>query len=85
MHDRYAFLAEILAVIYVMIYKKSYYFPITLLTCAVYGYYCFLAPNVINGDYISLFSIVEFIAIAKFTWDTLKDLKNNNYNIKYIE
>ena len=84
MHDRYAFLAEILAVIYVMLYKKSYYFPIVLITCAVYGYYCFLAPTIINWDYMAVFSVVEYIAIAKFTWDTLRDIQKNQ-DIKSIE
>ncbi len=82
MHERYAFLTEVLSIIYVVKYKKDYYFPIVLQLATLSAYFNFLAQGTFNSNIFILFSIVEFVAIVKFTIDTFKD--NKQIEVKSI-
>lgn len=78
MHERYGFLAEILSIIYVLIYKKDYYLPVVLEIGALTGYWNYLSYTEFNGIIFNLITIVQFIVVIKFTLDTIKELKNEN-------
>lgn len=81
MHERYGFLAEVLSIIYVCIYRKDYYLPIVLQLASLCGYYGFL--NGLDYKFLQFFAIVEFAAIVKFTFSTLKSLCEKG--VKMIE
>lgn len=81
MHERYGFLAEILAVIYVFIYRKDFYLPVILQLSTLSGYFMFLGE--FDNLFFKLFSVLEFFAIFKFTIDTLKTLEYDE--IKYLK
>lgn len=80
MHERYLFLGEALAVIYLLVYKKnvgimSYVILSPLLT---YGYY-FFGTTIEN---INLLAVLYFTLIIKFTINTFELLdvkKDSNY------
>ena len=77
MHERYGFLPEILSVLYVIIYKKDYYFPIVLQFSTLYTYHVFLSGNWDNYEiFINIVSIIQFISIIKFTIDNTLFLNN---------
>lgn len=81
MHERYGFLAEILAVIYVFIYRKDFYLPVILQLSALSGYFVFLGE--FDNLFFKLFSVLEFFVIFKFTIDTLRTLEYDE--IKYLK
>ena len=81
MHERYGFLAEVLSIIYVCIYRKDYYLPIVLQLASLCGYYGFL--NGLDYKFLQFFAIVEFATIVKFTFSTLKSLCEKE--VKMIE
>lgn len=69
MHERYAFLPEILSIIYVFIYKKDYYLPIILELGAMIGYYQFLARTPVDINIWYIVVIIEFVGLCKFIND----------------
>ena len=73
MHERYGFLAEILAVIYVFIYRQKFSLPVILQLSALSGYFMFLGE--FDNLFFKLFSLFVFFAIFKFIIDTLKSLE----------
>ncbi len=76
MHERYGFMIEILSIIYVVIYKRDYYLPIVLQISALVGYYSFLAPNSLSPQLSGLMPIILFIAIIKFSYNSIKRLND---------
>ncbi len=81
MHERYAFVCEIIAIIYVIVEKKDFYLPIILQISTLTGYYAFFASDIFNFEYLNLFSIIEFIAIIRFTINTIKTLESKDIKI----
>lgn len=81
MHERYGFLAEILAVIYVFIYRQKFSLPVILQLSALSGYFMFLGE--FDNLFFKLFSLFVFFAIFKFIIDTLKSLEYNE--TKYLK
>lgn len=81
MHERYGFLAEILSIIYVFIYKKEFSLPVILQLSALSGYFMFLGE--FDNLFFKLFSVLEFFAIFKFTIETLRTLECDE--VKYLK
>lgn len=75
MHERYGFLAEILSVVYVGIYKKHYAIPIVLQLATLAGYWEYFVGG--HHEFFLFMSLVEFVVIVKFTIDTLGEKKIN--------
>ena len=80
MHERYGFLVEILAIIYVFIYRKDFYLPIILQISALSGYFMFLGE--FDNLFFKMFSLLQFFVMLKFVIDTLKNLDYDE--IKYL-
>ncbi len=81
MHERYGFLAEILSIIYVFIYKKDFSLPVILQLSALSGYFMFLGE--FDNLFFKLFSVLEFFVIFKFTIETLRTLECDE--VKYLK
>jgi Gpi18-like mannosyltransferase len=80
MHERYAFMVEILSIIYLFINKKGLYLPIVLQLCILFAYTQFLS-TVYDNELLKVCSIVMFISLLKLAHDTIKDItlkKDNN-------
>lgn len=71
MHERYAFLPEILSIIYIFIYKKNFYVPVVLEAAALVGYYNYFTGGDVSELIWFTIIIIEFVAITKFTIDSL--------------
>ena len=81
MHERYGFLAEILSIIYVFIYKKDFSLPVILQLSALSGYFMFLGE--FDNLFFKLFSVLEFFTIFKFTIETLRTVECDE--VKYLK
>lgn len=83
MHERYAFVVEVLSIIYVFINKKGIYLPIVLQFSILFSYTQFLS-SVYDNELVKICSIVMFVSLVKLTYDTIKDLKieKDNQNIE---
>ena len=79
MHDRYAYMIEILSVIYVIGYKRDYYLPIILQLSALSGYYAFLAPLKYDYQYMNIFSLLNLLSLVIFTISILRSNSNKKY------
>lgn len=77
MHDRYFFMAAIIALIRYIVYKKNLPLTIILIISPIITYcsYIFKTDVSVNLTYIS---IALLILLIYFTKDTLKLLRNNN-------
>lgn len=76
MHDRYLFVAEALAVVYLLVYKKNYGIMCFVIFSPLLTYNKYLFGNEIED--IKLITILYLIFIIIFTINTFKLLANNN-------
>jgi len=65
MHDRYMFVADILSVIWFIVYQKKFYIPITINVLSFLTYFRFLFHLEFIG--FNILSIVYFVIIMMFT------------------
>ncbi len=75
MHDRYAYVAEILSFIYLLCYRKNFSFILILNINALLMYSKYL--NYFDITFIPILSIIYGISIIYFAKNILYDLKNN--------
>lgn len=66
MHDRYAYIADVLSIVYCILYgKKKIYVPICIQICSLYTYIFFLMRNIsINIRFISIINIVTIVLLS---------------------
>lgn len=84
MHDRYIFIADVLAVVYFMIDKKKVYIPLGITTISLIPYLKYLFGfTVIDFKVAAIFNLIIIILFFK---DLITDIFNhrviNNNNIK---
>lgn len=76
MHDRYMFLADILSIVYFIIYKEKWYIPLGIILCSLYCYSSYLFGNI--SIPIAYVSILNLGILCILTRDILQKLQKNN-------
>ena len=79
MHDRYAYLADILSIVYCIIYgKKKIYLPICVQLCSLYTYIFYLTrTKFIDIKYISIMNAVSIILLSISLYKHFRESSNN--------
>lgn len=84
MHDRYMYIADVLSVIYCIIYGiKKLYIPICINLCSLYTYIVFLCRISIID--IKVVSIVNCVVVLLLTVNMFRDYKSNAKNANELE
>lgn len=79
MHDRYAYIADVLSIVYCILYgKKKIYVPIGIQICSLYTYIFFLMR--IKYIDIKLISIINIVTISLLSISLYKHFKENSEN-----
>lgn len=77
MHDRYAYIADVLSIVYCILYgKKKIYVPICIQICSLYTYIFFLMR--IKYIDIKLISIINIVIISLLSISLYKHFKENS-------
>ncbi len=79
MHERYAYCAEVLVVIYYICYQKNLYLELSLIISSILTYSAYLFGNAFD---ITLLSAVNTVVIAYFTKSVFGLLKTSNEDKK---
>ena len=79
MHERYMFVAEILSIIWYMVYQKKFYIPVVINLISIITYLNFL----FDFDFISynLIAVIYFIVVVEFTIYVMK-LLGEDYEVR---
>lgn len=74
MHERYGYMIEVLAIVYVLTRKRDYYLPVVLQLCNLSGYANYLASSSLawGNNYFLLAAVLQTAVLFKFAYDTLK-------------
>ncbi len=80
MHDRYMFSADILSIVWFIIYQKKVFIPfiINISSTLTYFYFLFLY-NIVDYKILSIILLFTIISLTLYTMKLLKEL-NNQYN-----
>lgn len=81
MHERYMFVADILSIIWFIVYQKKFHIPVIINVISLLSYLRFLFDyNFINYN---LIAIIYFIVIVEFTIYVMKLLGDESEDRKY--